>query len=160
MHRLIADVTSSKLGYCFCRLGTTFVTVMHMYSSKHHWFVSERALTLFVHYRYAVKYYDWILLNLGRFQRIVLLLKLPIAELSKHVVMSYSDIEELLRQGNENRTTAATNMNDHSSRSHAIFTITFTQVKLIAFISSLSSCELASSLTFNTLVPWDVIDFH
>lgn len=30
--------------------------------------------------------------------------------------------------GNDNRTTASTNMNDTSSRSHAIFTINFTQV--------------------------------
>jgi len=52
------------------------------------------------------------------------------AELSKHPAVSYSDIEELLQQGNVNRTTAATHMNDHSSRSHAIFTIMFTQVIL------------------------------
>lgn len=58
-----------------------------------------------------------------------MLFYLPIEELSKHIVVSYSDIEELLKQGNENRTTAATNMNDYSSRSHAIFTIAFTQVK-------------------------------
>lgn len=31
--------------------------------------------------------------------------------------------------GNINRTTAATGMNDVSSRSHAIFTINFTQVR-------------------------------
>ena len=34
--------------------------------------------------------------------------------------------------GNINRTTAATGMNDVSSRSHAIFTIKFTQVRAIA----------------------------
>jgi len=51
-----------------------------------------------------------------------------IAELSKHAAVSYNDIETLLQQGNVNRTTAATHMNDHSSRSHAIFTISFTQV--------------------------------
>jgi len=49
-------------------------------------------------------------------------------ELSKHAAVSYCDIDELLQLGNANRTTAATHMNDHSSRSHAIFTITFTQV--------------------------------
>nr|CAD7200653.1 unnamed protein product [Timema douglasi] len=35
--------------------------------------------------------------------------------------------KELMRQGNIQRTTACTNMNDVSSRSHAIFTITFVQ---------------------------------
>lgn len=33
-------------------------------------------------------------------------------------------------QGNTHRTTASTNMNDVSSRSHAIFTITFVQARL------------------------------
>lgn len=33
-----------------------------------------------------------------------------------------------MEAGNINRTTASTSMNDVSSRSHAIFTITFTQV--------------------------------
>ena len=32
-----------------------------------------------------------------------------------------------MEEGNDLRTTAATNMNDTSSRSHAIFTITFVQ---------------------------------
>lgn len=50
-------------------------------------------------------------------------------DLSKHLVQNYGDIEELMDAGNINRTTAATGMNDVSSRSHAIFTINFTQVK-------------------------------
>lgn len=45
--------------------------------------------------------------------------------------MNYNDMEELIGRGNANRTTAATNMNDHSSRSHAIFTIYFTQVSIV-----------------------------
>ena len=52
-----------------------------------------------------------------------------LADLSKHIVVNYSEIEELMERGNTNRTTASTNMNDTSSRSHAIFTIVFTQVK-------------------------------
>ena len=48
-----------------------------------------------------------------------------VENLSKHLVMDYPDICELMRKGNDVRTTAATNMNDTSSRSHAIFTITF-----------------------------------
>ena len=41
--------------------------------------------------------------------------------------MEYKDIMRLMEQGNDLRTTASTNMNDTSSRSHAIFTITFVQ---------------------------------
>lgn len=52
-------------------------------------------------------------------------------DLSKHLVQNYGDVEELMDAGNINRTTAATGMNDVSSRSHAIFTINFTQVKII-----------------------------
>ena len=51
-----------------------------------------------------------------------------VSDLSKHLVVNYNDIDELISQGNGNRTTAATNMNDVSSRSHAIFSIVFTQV--------------------------------
>lgn len=50
------------------------------------------------------------------------------SDLSKHLVQNYTDVEELMDAGNINRTTAATGMNDVSSRSHAIFTINFTQV--------------------------------
>ena len=45
--------------------------------------------------------------------------------LSKHLVMDYAEIKNLMERGNAVRTTAATNMNDTSSRSHAIFTVTF-----------------------------------
>ncbi|KPP79067.1 hypothetical protein Z043_101386, partial [Scleropages formosus] len=50
-----------------------------------------------------------------------------VEDLSKHLVQNYSDVEELMEAGNLNRTTASTGMNDVSSRSHAIFTINFTQ---------------------------------
>ncbi|XP_054826372.1 kinesin-like protein KIF16B isoform X2 [Eublepharis macularius] len=52
-----------------------------------------------------------------------------VEDLSKHLVQNYCDVEELMEAGNINRTTAATGMNDVSSRSHAIFTINFTQAK-------------------------------
>lgn len=45
------------------------------------------------------------------------------------MVHSHGDVEGLILLGNTNRTVASTGMNDESSRSHAIFTITFTQVK-------------------------------
>ena len=41
--------------------------------------------------------------------------------------MSYDEISELIGRGNAQRTTAATNMNDASSRSHAIVSLVFTQ---------------------------------
>ncbi|PNF18789.1 hypothetical protein B7P43_G01669 [Cryptotermes secundus] len=47
--------------------------------------------------------------------------------LSRHLVTDYSDIQELMVRGNNHRTTASTNMNDVSSRSHAIFTVMFVQ---------------------------------
>ncbi|TKC51071.1 hypothetical protein EI555_007000 [Monodon monoceros] len=53
-----------------------------------------------------------------------------VEDLSKHLVQNYGDVEELMDAGNINRTTAATGMNDVSSRSHAIFTINFTQLHL------------------------------
>ncbi|CAG9830106.1 unnamed protein product [Diabrotica balteata] len=43
------------------------------------------------------------------------------------LVTNYGHIQECMERGNSHRTTAATNMNDVSSRSHAIFTITFVQ---------------------------------
>ncbi|XP_067371836.1 uncharacterized protein kif16bb [Channa argus] len=50
-----------------------------------------------------------------------------VENLSKHLVHNHSEIKDLLILGNTNRTTARTRMNDSSSRSHAIFTISFTQ---------------------------------
>lgn len=50
-----------------------------------------------------------------------------VQDLSKHLVIEYKEILRLMEEGNNLRTTAATNMNDTSSRSHAIFTITFVQ---------------------------------
>ncbi|XP_070179569.1 kinesin-like protein KIF16B isoform X2 [Littorina saxatilis] len=52
-----------------------------------------------------------------------------VQDLSQHTVVSFEGIAQLMQKGNNNRTTAATLMNDVSSRSHAIFTITFTQAK-------------------------------
>ena len=48
-----------------------------------------------------------------------------VENLSKHLVIDYQEILDLMEDGNNIRTTASTNMNDTSSRSHAIFTITF-----------------------------------
>uniref|UniRef100_A0A4W5QHC8 Kinesin family member 16B n=1 Tax=Hucho hucho TaxID=62062 RepID=A0A4W5QHC8_9TELE len=73
-----------------------------------------------------------------------------VEDLSKHLVQNYHDVEELMEAGNINRTTAATGMNDTSSRSHAIFTINFTQAKFDAempceTISKIHLVDLAGS---------------
>ncbi|XP_049491150.1 kinesin-like protein KIF14 [Panthera uncia] len=50
--------------------------------------------------------------------------------LSMNVVSSYSDIQSWLELGNKQRATAATGMNDKSSRSHSVFTLVMTQTKI------------------------------
>ena len=52
-----------------------------------------------------------------------------VEDLSKLAVTSFEDILELMDEGNKARTVAATNMNETSSRSHAVFTIIFTSHK-------------------------------
>ncbi|GAB1298140.1 Kinesin-like protein KIF13A [Apodemus speciosus] len=47
--------------------------------------------------------------------------------LSQLAVTSFEDIESLMSEGNKSRTVAATNMNEESSRSHAVFNIIITQ---------------------------------
>lgn len=50
-----------------------------------------------------------------------------VEDLSKLAVTSYNDVSDLMDSGNKARTVAATNMNESSSRSHAVFNIIFTQ---------------------------------
>ncbi|RMJ21690.1 Kinesin family [Aspergillus sp. HF37] len=50
-----------------------------------------------------------------------------VEDLAKLVVRSFDEIENLMDEGNKARTVAATNMNETSSRSHAVFTLTLTQ---------------------------------
>ena len=47
--------------------------------------------------------------------------------LSQLAVSSFDDIDNLMSEGNKQRTVAATNMNSESSRSHAVFTVVLTQ---------------------------------
>lgn len=47
-----------------------------------------------------------------------------VKDLSTAVCKSAAEIQHLMNMGNQNRTIGATNMNEHSSRSHAIFLIT------------------------------------
>ena len=50
-----------------------------------------------------------------------------VEDLAKLVVRTFKEIENLMDEGNKARTVAATNMNETSSRSHAVFTLTLTQ---------------------------------
>jgi kinesin family protein 1 len=50
-----------------------------------------------------------------------------VEDLAKLVVGTFSEIENLMDEGNKARTVAATNMNETSSRSHAVFTLILTQ---------------------------------
>ncbi|XP_044137994.1 kinesin-like protein KIF1B isoform X11 [Bufo gargarizans] len=75
-----------------------------------------------------------------------------VEDLSKLAVTSYTDIADLMDAGNKARTVAATNMNETSSRSHAVFTIVFTQRKLdietnlsTEKVSKISLVDLAGS---------------
>ncbi|XP_056419792.1 kinesin-like protein KIF13B isoform X1 [Hyla sarda] len=65
--------------------------------------------------------------------------------LSKLAVTSYKDIESLMSEGNKSRTVAATNMNEESSRSHAVFNIILTHT--ITDVQSATSGEKVSKLS-------------
>ncbi|RNA27336.1 kinesin KIF3B isoform X2 [Brachionus plicatilis] len=47
-----------------------------------------------------------------------------VKDLSAFITKNESEIEHVMNVGNQNRSVGATNMNEHSSRSHAIFIIT------------------------------------
>lgn len=61
------------------------------------------------------------------------------SDLSQHVVSDCKQAMELLEEGIANRMTAATHNHDASSRSHAIFTIQYTQVIICPAHSSNSA---------------------
>jgi len=52
-----------------------------------------------------------------------------VQNLTDEPVRSYEDIERIMKVGDMNRTTASTKMNDTSSRSHAVFTLTLKQIQ-------------------------------
>ncbi|KAF2720387.1 kinesin-domain-containing protein [Polychaeton citri CBS 116435] len=52
-----------------------------------------------------------------------------VQNLTDEQVKNYEDIERLMMVGDANRTTASTKMNDTSSRSHAVFTLTLKQIQ-------------------------------
>ncbi|EST06844.1 Pleckstrin [Kalmanozyma brasiliensis GHG001] len=80
-----------------------------------------------------------------------------VEDLSKLVVSSFRDIENLMDEGNKARTVAATQMNETSSRSHAVFTLVLTQKRLdvetkleTEKVSRISLVDLAGSERANS----------
>lgn len=80
-----------------------------------------------------------------------------VEDLAKLVVRSFDEIENLMDEGNKARTVAATNMNETSSRSHAVFTLTLTQKRHDAEtsmdsekVSRISLVDLAGSERANS----------
>ena len=52
-----------------------------------------------------------------------------VEDLTQCAVTNFEELETLMMVGNKERTVAATNMNSESSRSHAVFTVVFTQTR-------------------------------
>ena len=80
-----------------------------------------------------------------------------VEDLSKLVVKEYLDIDRLIDEGNKARTVAATNMNETSSRSHAVFTLIFSQKRhdkqtdlITECVSKISLVDLAGSERANS----------
>ena len=80
-----------------------------------------------------------------------------VEDLSKLVVKEYLDIDRLIDEGNKARTVAATNMNETSSRSHAVFTLIFSQKRhdkqtdlVTECVSKISLVDLAGSERANS----------
>uniref|UniRef100_A0A671XFR5 Kinesin family member 13B n=1 Tax=Sparus aurata TaxID=8175 RepID=A0A671XFR5_SPAAU len=65
--------------------------------------------------------------------------------LSRLAVANYKDVESLMSEGNKSRTVAATNMNEESSRSHAVFNIILTHT--LMDLKSGTSGEKVSKLS-------------
>ncbi|XP_052578419.1 stAR-related lipid transfer protein 9 isoform X5 [Peromyscus californicus insignis] len=62
--------------------------------------------------------------------------------LSQHVVTNYQQVIQLLEEGIANRITAATHVHEASSRSHAIFTIHYTQAVLQSNLPSETASKI------------------
>lgn len=73
-----------------------------------------------------------------------------VEDVSKLAVNSFQDIQSLISEGNKTRTVASTDMNQSSSRSHAVLGITLTQIHehgetLSEKVSRISLVDLAGS---------------
>ncbi|XP_028407643.1 kinesin-like protein KIF14 [Dendronephthya gigantea] len=90
-----------------------------------------------------------------------------VQDLSTYIVSSYADVESWLAVGNKSRATAATGMNEKSSRSHSVFTIILTQTQTellegtetqMSKTSKINLIDLAGSERASTALNDDVID--
>lgn len=73
------------------------------------------------------------------------------------VTCDSQDIESLMSEGNKSRTVAATNMNEESSRSHAVFNIILTHTLMdlhsgVNATSSLALCAFSIQFVFVDLL--------
>ncbi|KAK9500315.1 hypothetical protein O3M35_001599 [Rhynocoris fuscipes] len=74
-----------------------------------------------------------------------------VKDLQSFVCKSVNEIEHVMAIGNQNRTVGATNMNEHSSRSHAIFIVTIemsdinSEIKNQVRVGKLNLVDLAGS---------------
>lgn len=76
-----------------------------------------------------------------------------LSDLSQHLVTDCKQALDLLDEGVANRMTAATHNHDASSRSHAIFTIQYTQVGIYpSFYKVASSLGAVIIIEFYQLV--------
>ncbi|CEF75555.1 hypothetical protein FGSG_10189 [Fusarium graminearum PH-1] len=80
-----------------------------------------------------------------------------VEDLAKLAVNTFQEIEHLMDEGNKARTVAATNMNQTSSRSHAVFTLMLTQKKIdtdtkmaLEKVAKISLVDLAGSERANS----------
>lgn len=81
----------------------------------------------------------------------------PYVEGLTHVVVNqHSDLLRIINQGNKIRAVASTNMNERSSRSHAVFTINFTKISIDTngikreVVSKINLVDLAGSERVNS----------
>ncbi|XP_016369521.1 kinesin-like protein KIF13A [Sinocyclocheilus rhinocerous] len=77
--------------------------------------------------------------------------------LSQLAVMNFEDIESLMSEGNKSRTVAATNMNEESSRSHAVFSVIVTQT--LYDLQSGNSGEKVSKISLVDLAGSERVSF-
>ena len=57
-----------------------------------------------------------------------------VKDLSAFVAKSVKEIEHVMNVGNQNRTVGATDMNEHSSRSHAVFIVTVECAEVVCVV--------------------------
>ena len=81
-----------------------------------------------------------------------------VQNLSKHLVMDYGEIKSLMERGNAVRTTAATNMNDTSSRRWVYFYLSFNFNFLdLTDLMKLTILSIQSILSNISILP--ILDF-